>query len=242
MKNRKFLFAMVAGLAALTFTSCMDDPEPAPLDFITDAFIQKKVEDGVEKYAIGFWVFANKDLESATVEGPGEATWELEQENEGSKNVFSLYPEEEHYANTVPAAGDYKFTVTSTQEGEAPASVTDKVENKVLPAVVIDSIRFSSSRHVVKWTAVQNADEYIVRMYDETDKLVFRGPEQLGNKTEFSFGSTDQGWASNITPQNGKTYRLELLAILYESTSNTSNKRFNLQCISIGTAELVWGE
>ncbi|HZH72172.1 MAG TPA: hypothetical protein VFD91_06755 [Mariniphaga sp.] len=240
MRNRKLLFTTIAGILAAAFTSCIDDPEPAPLDAMSDAYIQKKVEDGVEKYALGLWVLANKNLDTVIVEGPEDETWELSAENENDLRVFRYKIEDEDYTETIPAEGDYSFKVTSTQEGETPITVKDKLTDKVLDVATIDSTKFTNSGLDVHWQVVSNADNYVIRMFDEDDKMIYQGPYQLGNKDKFTVEKTGNYWATGFSPQEGDTYRLELLAILFETGISESEEMYNVQSISIATSEIEW--
>ena len=114
-EKRKFwksISAILLGTAVLT--SCIEDPEPVPLDAVPDVLIQKVVQDSEVKYGILFWVLGNKDLHSVTVSGPGNETWTLEADASNNR-VFSLFPEPNDYTDSMPQSGDYVFTVTSAQ-------------------------------------------------------------------------------------------------------------------------------
>jgi hypothetical protein len=244
MKTEKKILKSVAVImmGALFFTSCIDDPEPIALDALADVYVQKVVQDSVEMYGISFWVFGNKELESVTVEGPEDETWTLES-NESNSQVFSLYAETDEYAQSFPEPGNYSFTVTSTQTDEAPRVITDKLEEDELDAVVVDSIRFADSKLEINWQEVEDADACFVRLYDESDKLIFMSQKLDGDETEFAFGNANQGWTdSGQKATIGENYRLEVLAVLYESGSAANNADYNVQFISLASAGLVWGE
>lgn len=242
MRNRKLIFTTVLAIIAVTFNACLEEPEPVLLDVVVDAFAQKKVLNGEEKYAVAFWSIANKSLESVTVEGPDDESWDLEN-NDGSAIAFSLLPDTAQYTDSMPMPGVYIYTATSTQSNEPPLIIKDTLENKDLNAVTIDSTRFSDSKLTIKWTAVEEVDEYVIRLYDDSENLMFLSPYIANNKTEYSFGKTDGGW-THVTyrPTSDKSYRLELLALLYESNSTSTNKGYNLQFISIATNDVVWSE
>lgn len=244
MKTKRMMWKSFAAfiMAALVLTSCLNDPEPAALDALPDVFVQKTVQEGVEKYGIAFWVLGNKELESVEVEGPDDETWSLEGDG-ASNRVFSLFPEDEDYTETMPEAGDYKFVITSTQEGEAPLTVTDKLGEQVLGTLVIDTTEYANSKLKVTWETLNNADGYFIRLYDDTNKRIFGSGKIAKDKTEFSFGNTDEGWLDSSTKAEvGKTYQLDVLAIRYESGSTAANQDYNVQFISIASTELVWGE
>lgn len=242
MRNRKLVFATFLALGIATFNACIDDPEPAALTVTTDVFIQKTVLNGVEKYGLSFWAFGNKELDSVTVAGPGDETWTLAQD-ENNSFVFIHFPELNQYTDSMPASGNYTFRVASTQNGEAPVTSVDKLENMELEAVTIDSTQFINAKLKTIWTVVEDADAYVVRMYDEAENLIFIGSGVAGNKTNYSFGTSDLGWTNPANKaENGETYRLEVLAILYEPTSTQANQEYNIQFISVASKQIVWGE
>ncbi len=242
MRNRKLILSAVVALLVVTFNACIEDPEPAPLDVAADAFVQKTILNGEEMYAPAFWTLANKPLESVTVEAPDDETWQLEKDP-GSSLVFSHFPETAQYTDSLPPSGDYVFTVASTQEGEAPITVVDKLEDSELGAVSIDSAQFVNAKLKITWAAVEDVDDYLVRLYDESNNLLFVSPSLANNKTEFTFGINDSGWAdANDRAETGENYKVELLALLYESTSTTSNKNYNIQFISFDSKDIVWDE
>jgi len=216
-----------------------NDPEPPILDALPDVFIQKISEGGEEKYALAFWVFGNKELESVSIDGPEGGSWDLEGD-EVNPQIFSLFPADEDYTPGMPPAGIYEFTVTSTQEGEPPMKIDDELEDEELAMATIDSIKFESSQVKTYWETVTGADNYRVRLYNAEGEIIFLSSQLADNKTDYAFSVTDDGWAgSNSIPQTGDNCRLELLAILYESGAGT-NKDYNIQCISIATEEIVW--
>lgn len=244
MKTKRLILKSVATLVlgSIVLTSCLEDPEPVALDVVSDVFVQKVVQDGVEKYGLAFWVVGNKGLDSVTVEGPDDGIWALEEDPTGNR-VFSLFPEEEDYTDSMPDAGDYIFSVQSTQANEAAVTIKDELEDDELGAVVIDSTEFSNLKLKVSWQEVEGTDVYVIRLYDDENDLIFISPKQDDDKTEYAFGLTDTGWSnSSDKAQDGETYRIEVLALLYESGSTSTNEDYNIQFISRASAEIVWGE
>jgi hypothetical protein len=244
MKTKRLIWRSLAAfvVGSVVLTSCIEDPEPVALDAAPDVFVQKVVQDSVEMYGLAFWVVGNKALDSVTVEGPNDTIWTLEK-NPSDNRVFSLYPEEEDYADSLPDAGGYTFRVKSTQTDEAVLTLKDELEDDELAAVVIDSTKFKNSKLEIFWQEVDDTDGYYIRLYDDSDKLIFMSPGLDDNETDYSFGVSDTGWAdSGNKAQDGETYRVEVMAILYESGSTSSNKDYNVQFISIGSTEITWGE
>jgi len=205
-------------------------------------YVKKSLVDGEEKYGLFFWAYGNKDLDSVTVEGPNDESFTLSKE-QSSNIVFTLSPDSADYVESMPPTGNYTFTITSTQEGEASITSVDKLEDEELDMAAIDSTAFASAKLKTYWTKVAGADAYMVRLYDDSDELIYVSPQMASNKTDYSFGTADNGWAdSSAKAEEGETYRVELMALLFESTSTTGNHEYNLQFISTATKEIVWGE
>jgi hypothetical protein len=242
MEKRKIILRCLLTLAvgSTLLLSCLNDPEPVALDYLPDAIIQKITDNQEEKYALVFWVYGNKELESGTVEGPTTGSWLLDK-NSSNNQILNLFPEEEDYSSTMPETGLYEFTVSSTQTDEAPVTMTDELEDEELGAVVIDTVKFNNLELTTEWQAVSGADRYLVRLYDSAGEMVFISEQIAGNQTEYTFNTVDQGWTGSTLPVQGEAYSLELLAVLYESDASV-NPEYNIQCISIGSKEITWGE
>ena len=229
-------------LSSAVMTSCLEDPQPVMLDALPDVFIQKVMEDSVPKYGIAFWLLANKDIHSVTVSGAGNGDWSLESEALNSR-VFSLFPGPGDYTDSIPDPGDYLFTVTSAQADEAPKTFTDKLEETVLEGMIVDTVYFEEGKLNISWQSNDPADAYYVRMFDESNKQVFLSPQIENAETAYSFGLYDTGWTDpGNKAADGESLRLEVIAMLYESDTNSANENHNVQCISIAPLEIVWGE
>lgn len=241
MKKKKTILRVLQTLVftPLLMVSCIGDPEPPMLDALPDVFIQKISESGEEKYALAFWVFGNKELESVTVEGPEGYSLNLEKDNINPQ-IFNSFPEMGDYIPEFPKSGTYEFTIKSTQEGEPPFKVSDVLEDKEIVVVSIDSIKFESSQVQVFWETAAGADNYRVRLYNDSEEIIFLSPQLADNKKEYAFSITDDGWAgTDKMPETGDNCRLEVLAILYE-TGATTNKDYNIQCITIAMEDIEW--
>lgn len=240
-KNLIWKSLTVIFISSVLLTSCLKDPEPVVLDAAGDVFIQKIVENDSELYGLSFVVYGNKGLESVTVKSPDDKSWSLNKESTAD-HIFYLFPDEEDYSETMPETGDYEFTVTSTQEDEAALVIKDKLETKTLDALVIDSVKIENSRLELYWQAVKDADEYVVRLYDSSENLIYLSPELDKNAKDYKFGTSDQGWLSSDRFKDGDTYRAEVRAILYQDGANVYNKAYSVQFISIGREEIVWND
>lgn len=242
MKKNLILKSLtVIFISSVLLTSCLGDPEPVVLDAAADAFIQKIVKNDTELYGLGFVVYGNKGLESVTVKSPDEKSWSLKKES-SADHIFYLFPDEEDYSETMPETGDYEFTVKSTQEDEAALVIKDKLETKTLNAMVIDSVKIENSRLELYWQLVKDADEYVVRLYDSSENIIYISSEINKDVKSYKFGASDQGWLSSDRFKDGQTYRAEVRAVLYQDGANIYNKAYSVQFISIGREEIVWND
>ena len=241
MKKKKTIVRCLLALlpVSLSLVSCIDDPEPPVLDARTDVFIQKIQDNAEEKYALAFWIAGNKGLDSVAISGPGGGAWTLEGEGNNTQ-VLTMLPDEEDYSVNMPATGDYIFKVTSTQAGESPLLLEDELEEGELGVVMIDTIKFVDLKLNISWETVSATDNYLVRLYDEQGELIFLSNQIENNKTDYAFGTTDNGWLNTSgIPLPGDSCRVELLALLFESTA-IIDKDYNLQCISLDTENIEW--
>ena len=244
MKTKRMIWKILLAIITVSvgLTSCLDDPEPVALDPAADVFVQKIMTNGEVQYGVSYWVLGNKPLESVTVETPDNETISLDEDPENNQ-VFSFFPETQNYTTISPEAGEYTFTVTSTQTNENPVTVTDDVESDELETLVIDSTQFVNSKLQVSWESLENADSYYVRLYNASDQLIFISPQISGSATEYAFGPSDFGWAnSESIAETGVTYMVEVVGVLYESGATSSTQAFNIHYLSLDSTEVVWGQ
>ncbi len=240
MKKKTIVRCLLTLLpVSLTLVSCIDDPEPPVLDARTDVFIQKIQDNGDDQYALAFWIAGNKGLDSVAISGPEGGTWTIEGGN-NNPQVLTMLPDKEDYSATMPPAGDYTFKVTSTQSGEAPLLQKDELEEEELGVVMIDTVKFTDLKLNISWGTVSGTDNYLVRLFDEEGDLIFLSNQIENDETDYKFGTTDNGWLNTSRiPLAGDSCRIEILALLYESSAIT-DKDYNLQCISLDSEDIEW--
>lgn len=242
-KSKIYVSALTLALGSLFSTSCNDDKDqPAALDAVVDVFAQKTMIDGEAKFALGFFVVANKNLESVSVKNVdnNEKTYSLIQD-ENDSNVFTLYPEDSTYTTTSPELGDYEFTINSTETDEAEIERYDELIDEELDTVSINSIEVIDDELTATWDTIEGAENFVVKLYDAEDNLIFSSSAIDLEATEFTFGLDSNGWIGDDKAEETESYKLELVAILYES-GVTQDKYYNLQYISIDSEDLIWGE
>lgn len=241
--NLTVLLSFVLGL--VIFTSCDDDDsKPTPLSAITDVYVQKIYENDVEKTALGMFVTANQSLDSVTVKAPGAngKTYLLKVDS-NDKRTFRLNPDTNDYATDTLVAGNYEFLIKSTVTDVDSLKQSDALQEPVLSKIAIASAEYSDSKLKATWGAVTNVSGYVAKLYDGDGVQIFNSSEIKSDKTEFAFGINDSGWITGQTKaEAGETYKVEILAILFESGVADKDKVYNIQYISMDSKDIVWGE
>ena len=237
-----FIFGLCFVLGLATFTSCSDDDNDPELlrEAQTDAFVQKRVIDDEEKTAVSFFVWANCDLKSVTVTAPGEEgkTYTLKADANNSQ-VFRFMPSAEDFSAEAIVTGDYSFKLTGATSSADTLNQNDALTDADLAKVEIASTEFESSKLKTTWETVADNEGYVLTLFDSEDNILFI-KEIDSEATEFSFGTSDEGWLSETKAVSEEEYKVELGAILYEADSNDGNKDYNIQHISYATKTITW--
>lgn len=221
------------------FFSCNEDELPQLAANVDALVVKTRIGEEV-KYAPAFYVYGNKNIKSANVVAPGDGTLTYTLASATSSNtVFMKWPANADFATTVPAAGDYEFTITSTEEGEAPLKIKDKIGTESLEVPVISSTEFTNSKLKLKWASITGTDGFVVQLISEGN-IIFSSALLQNTTTEYAFGLSDQGWLdATKRAEENKTYTLELKAVRYE-TGITSLKEYNIQCLSYIDKQVLW--
>lgn len=237
------IIALSFVLGLVTFTSCDDDdPQPEQLEAYTDAYAEKIVVNDEEKTAMAFFVQANKELKSVTVKAPGDngKTYTLTVDK-NSKKVFRFKPTTEDFSTEDLVTGNYEFTIESTSTDDEKLKQNDELKDAELEKIAIKTTEYSEDKLKTTWDAVSNSDSYVLILSD-TDGNIIYNAEVAEDKTEFSFGTSTNGWIGDNKAETGKTYKLELLALLFEEGSTSTNQAYNVQYVSLDSKDVVWGE
>uniref|UniRef100_UPI0032177B6C hypothetical protein n=1 Tax=uncultured Draconibacterium sp. TaxID=1573823 RepID=UPI0032177B6C len=246
MKNLKINLSIVLSLfcGSVIFTSCDDDdPKPKKLEAYTDAYIQKTIVDDEEKTALAFFVQANKELKSVTVKVSGdEDTSYTLTASASNKEVFLLIPGDDDFSTDSIGAGNYEFSIESTQIDDEILVKNDSISNKELATVTISATEFAESKLKTTWETVADADGYVISLANAEGTVLFnKGADSA--ETDLAFGTDDNGWLnSEAKAEIGTTYTLNIMAVLYEEGATELDKGYNVQYISKDKKEIVWGE
>jgi uncharacterized protein YaiI (UPF0178 family) len=219
----KKLLSIVTCVSLLSFSisSCdliddlFDDNGITP-DAIGDAFIKQIIVNDTVVYGLALYAYSNVEIGTALVTPFDQTTViSLEQYNSLS-TIFRNYPtEESDFSQTVPAEGEYTFIVT-TSLGEVLVR-TDFLTDELVDALEIDSISVSMDNIYVNWNKPENADKYLVRLYNSDDVMIFASHYLPNFITEAGISNFTHGWRySSQNISNVKT--LKVTAIKFESS------------------------
>ncbi len=227
---KKFISLMAcAAILGLGFTSCDDDDDyKINPDAIGDAYIKTvKIGDEV-KHGLVLYAYTNVNIESAKVVTPdiNADTVTLESFNEAT-TIFRSYPTEEaDFSTELPTAGKYNFIIKS-EDGDI-LNRTDELTEDVIDVIEISEFTPEENEITVKWTKVENADKYLVRLYNNKEELIY-SLYLKNTDVEFILSDNKQGWMySNVGISDVK--KLKLTAIQFESS--VSPNEYAVQSIS----------
>lgn len=238
MQNFKLL-GLVLLMSSTLLASCDKDDNETVLSAKVDVLTEKKMDGETVKYAPSFYVYANKELKSATVKAPGTNGKTYTLVTVSSSNIQFVYKAvAADFATEVPTAGDYTFTVTD--KTDAKVTLTDKLTAVTLNIGQISEGAVASGKVTLKWGVVTGADGYIVKLYNQANTLLYVSTALATTATTLTFANTDNGWLSTTKGEAGKTYTVSLEAFKYESGALASEKGYNVEIISIASKSITW--
>jgi len=221
-------------LLSLFIFSCND-----PIDDnsgVGDALIIAQKSGNSVVYGVSLYAYTYSSFKSvvATSNEPVKS-YTLEMNHGHPSNFYYQTPDIE-YKTKKPDPSIFKF-VAVYGDG-ASNEFQDQISDKVIAPAVIDTCTYIDSKHVLRltWKPVAEAQSYAINILNDTT-LVFGSPELSTNVNAVWINKNSAGWASGFTPEAGKTYKVKVFSYLYESKISP----YDMQCVSIGTANAVWG-
>jgi len=240
MKTTRFYKNAVLLLSVgLALSSCLNDKDDE-FDVMADIVTLKKMINGEVKYAPAYYAYGNQSIASGTVTLPGGGTVQLESYS-ASTYTFLMEPDDEDFTTAPPAEGNYLFEVTSAN-GEVLKS-SDNQEFDDLGFAVVDSVGFDENNTYLylKWDEVTGADNYVVRLLDLSENIIFNGYSVEGDETEYNISSYHTATGTwTVTPTNGATYILRIQTAKYDPDATEDNNIYNIQEFSVSDTEITW--
>jgi len=240
MSKKLFIYSIIALFAGNVFVSCNNDTEE-PFQVLADAYYVNQFEQGEVRTAISYYAYANKHIASATVSTPSGETVTLEDEL-GYSTTWLKEPELTDFSTDIPDEGTYQFTVMSQDGVELVKN--DVLENVDLGIPEMDTITYNATNfgYNVTWAELENTDAYMIRVLKEDRQIIFSGYTVGDDVLEYDIVQGNNTGTWEESPQSGETYIFQLSAYVFDDDADNSNYAYNLEEISIGEAEVVWGE
>ena len=238
MKRHFLLGIFIFVLAAMGLSSCNNDDLQA--DMAVDVFtVTRWGADSTIIYGLALHDYGNKDLSKVTVTGPSGTQYSLSSYM-GLTYDFYQEPDSELFSKTMPATGNYTFDATFSS-GETLED-EDVLNTSVLQPAKITSFEFDADtvRFELHWKPVEDADYYVVDLYDGDGDIVFNGSLAASSSSSLLSGSitaASEGWLNDYSPVNGTKYKVSVQSYAYQNSTSS----FYIKAKSIADAWAVWG-
>jgi hypothetical protein len=204
---------------------------------VGDALIVAKKTTTGTVYSLSFYAYTFGSFKTVTVlnNAAPEKTYTLKSNQNYKTNFYYETPEAEFTA-TKPAAAT--FTFSAVFENGTTQQFDDVLTDKALAVPVIEKCEFNTTRGMldVSWATVPEADSYAINILDGST-VVFASVELANTIKNYSISANGGGWLNGFTPVKGKTYKVRVLAFLYEETANA----YNVQATSLAEIDGTWG-
>ncbi|MBW8323625.1 MAG: hypothetical protein K0M50_02560 [Prolixibacteraceae bacterium] len=221
---------------ALTISSCNDGENDAT--GVGDVLIVAKKSGNNTVYGLSLYAYTFSAFKSVSVVSTAESgkTYTLKS-NQGYKTNFYLETPDAEFTTTKPAAATFNFSAIF--ENNATHEFQDVLTDKTLALPVIEKCEYNTTKNQleINWAAVTDADSYAITIMDGS--TVGFGSAELANTVKaYAISANGTGWVSGFTPESGKTYKVKVLAFLYEPGGSS----YNVQASSVSETTVIWGE
>ena len=224
-------------LCNFLITSCNKDSEIV-YEADVDVFVEKKLVDGVVKYAPVYYAYGTASIESVTVTSPGElATIDLEQSASYS-TIFLSNTSETDYTEEMPLEGSYTFNIKF--ESGSSYSASEYFYSEELDLPVISEYYWDSNYSSIYLSSesVSNAYAYNVSFRDADNSLIFSSIAYNSESSEILINTNTTVWYDS--PASDLPITVELNAYSFDSDASEDEWTYNIQCNSVSATETVW--
>lgn len=234
---QKISKVVILALVFAGFVSCeSDDAEPFTVK--GDAYLITRLENDDLIFAMAYYAYGSQAMSMAKVTSP-ESEEIMLQAISDVQNIYAVEPTLSDFSSDIGIEGDYTFEVSN--EGIAH-QVIDEVNFDIVDIPVIDTTYYNTFSQVlsVEWEPDGSFNQYMVKMTELDGELVFASRLLGGSVMKYEIDENLGSWFKYV--ESGKEYLVELHGILYEPDATNDDFLYNVQEISIGTQEAVWGE
>ena len=219
------------------FWACNDD-DPEPFSFTGEVVTLKRSIDGEEKFALSYYAYGNMKMDSASVDLPGDSTLVLS--SGGAQELTYYYePSEEDFSTTAPETRNYDFVVVNNNE-EYTATESHTFTDLDIPTIDSVGVTTNNKSVYIKWDKVDDAQTYVVRIFDNEYKTVFNIYNLILKDTNSITANESTGkWETSLS--TGKTYTVEVQAMVFEGNATNANLLQQIETIAIASEEFTFG-
>lgn len=220
---------------AIYLLSCnKEETEPTG---VGDALIVTKKVGANTVYGLSFYAYTFSSFKTVNVNNVAapEKTYALKSNQNYKTNFYFETPDAE-FTTTKPVAATYNFSAVF--ENGSANEFQDVLTDKALAVPVIEKCEFNTTKGMleINWVALSDADSYAINILDGST-VVFGSVELANTVKAYSISANGGGWLNGFTPVAGKTYKVKLLAFLYEPLGSS----YNVQATSFSESTAVWG-
>ncbi len=233
MKNIKiFIFVLLIALSS----SC--NKESGDFSVTGDAVVIAKTSGNSTVYAMAYYAYASSPLKTVSVQSMLDPSNQVElASNGGYKTIFIREPDNADFSTIKPSSDT--FTFSAIFENGNTYQTTDVVSSSVLAPPTIENCTYNTEKAYAEfsWTALANADSYVISVYNDEGSVVFRSSEVSSTVTSGYLSASATGWSSGF-PVSGETYKVRIFAFKYEDSTNPSS--YHVQSTSYSETSLLW--
>ncbi len=233
MKNIKiFIFILLVAL----WSSCNEENDDYTVT--GDAVVIAKTSGTSTVYAMAYYAYASNSLKTVSVQSVLDPSNKVELASNGLYTTnFIKDPDDADFSTTKPSSDT--FTFSAVFENGNTYETTDVVSSDILEPPTIEKCTYNTEKAYAEfsWTALTNADSYVISVYDGAGAVVFRSSEVSSTVTSGYLSASATGWSSGY-PVSGATYKVRILAFKYENSTNPSS--YHVQSTSYSETSLLW--
>jgi hypothetical protein len=233
MKNFK---VVLLALLVLVTLSCNEKDDST---VVGDAIVVAKKSGNDTVYAMAYYAYAYTSLKSVTVHAMVNSFPATALAANGNYTTnFIKEPEDEDFTNTKPSADTFVFKAVF--ESGKTYETEDDISSDILGLPVIETCIFNADKSYaeISWTALTNADSYVITVYNASNSIVFRSGEFANTVTSTTISASTSGWETGFPVSKG-SYKVRIQAFKYEDSTNPNS--YHIQSTSYSEASLVWG-
>ncbi len=233
MKNFK---VVLLAFLVLVVLSCNEKEDST---VVGDAIVVAKKSGNDTVYAMAYYAYAYTPLKSVTVHAMVNSFPATALAANGNYTTnFIKEPEDKDFTIFKPSADTYVFNAVF--ESGKTYETQDETTSVILGLPIIEKCTYNTEKAYAElsWTALTNADSYVVTVYDVSNSIVFRSGEFANTVTSTTISTSTSGWVTGFPVSKG-FYRVRIQAFKYEDSAHPNS--YHIQSTSYSEASFVWG-